>query len=157
MHHPTDRITHTTAFVTPVVEHWLEREIAQWVHPMKDRYDDPSHDERTLLPRSYILLLAGTRQYMNESQMRMTDAGTTQDNFILPAPPVGGLPICQDWLGVDGYTSSVLTTPRVYQQTMASVHSLLITIGFLPQNGVGKSITETGRYECGLSPQNGDS
>ena len=30
MHHPTDRITHTTAFVTPVVEHWLEREIGQW-------------------------------------------------------------------------------------------------------------------------------
>ena len=27
-----DRITHTTAFVTPVVEHWLEQEIAQWVH-----------------------------------------------------------------------------------------------------------------------------
>ena len=23
MHHPTYRITHTTAFVTPVVEHWL--------------------------------------------------------------------------------------------------------------------------------------
>ena len=37
MHHPTDRITHTTAFITPVVEHWLEREIAQWVHPMKDQ------------------------------------------------------------------------------------------------------------------------
>ena len=36
-----DRIAHTTAFVTPVVEHWLEREIAQWVHPMKDRSDDP--------------------------------------------------------------------------------------------------------------------
>ena len=51
MHHPTDRIAHTTAFVTPVVEHWLEREIAQWVHPMKDRSDDPSHHERTLLPR----------------------------------------------------------------------------------------------------------
>ena len=32
MHHPTERIAHTTAFVTPVVEHWLEREIAQWVH-----------------------------------------------------------------------------------------------------------------------------
>ena len=31
MHHPTERITHTTAFDTPVVEHWLEREIAQWV------------------------------------------------------------------------------------------------------------------------------
>ena len=27
MHHPTDRIAHTTAFVSPVVEHWLEREI----------------------------------------------------------------------------------------------------------------------------------
>ena len=25
MHHPTDRIAHTTAFVTPVVEHWLEQ------------------------------------------------------------------------------------------------------------------------------------
>ena len=29
MHHPTDRIAHTTAFVIPVVEPWLEREIAQ--------------------------------------------------------------------------------------------------------------------------------
>ena len=57
MHHPTDRIAHTTAFFTPVVEHWLEREIAQWVHPMKDRSDDPSHHERTFLPRSYISLL----------------------------------------------------------------------------------------------------
>ena len=27
MHHPTDVIAHTTAFGTPVVEHWLEREI----------------------------------------------------------------------------------------------------------------------------------
>ena len=27
MHHPIDRIAHTTAFVTAVVEHWLEREI----------------------------------------------------------------------------------------------------------------------------------
>ena len=32
MHHLTDRIAHTTAFVTLVVGHWLEREIAQWVH-----------------------------------------------------------------------------------------------------------------------------
>ena len=24
MHHPIDRIAHTTAFVTPVVEHWLD-------------------------------------------------------------------------------------------------------------------------------------
>ena len=56
MHHPTGRITHTTAFDTRNVEHWLEQEIAQWVHPMKDRSDDPSHHERTLLPLSYISL-----------------------------------------------------------------------------------------------------
>ena len=30
----------------------------------------------------------------------MTDAGTTQDNFILPAPPVRGLSISQDWLDI---------------------------------------------------------
>ena len=51
---------HTTAFGTPVVEHWLEREIAQWVHPIKDRSDDPSHHERTLylsaMSRSLYLL-----------------------------------------------------------------------------------------------------
>ena len=47
MNHPTDRITHTTAFVS------------QWVHPMKDRSDDPSLHERTLLPRSYISLIHG--------------------------------------------------------------------------------------------------
>ena len=32
MHHSTDRIAHTMAFVAPVVEHWLEQEITQWVH-----------------------------------------------------------------------------------------------------------------------------
>ena len=26
------RIVYTMAFVTPVMEHWLEQEIAQWVH-----------------------------------------------------------------------------------------------------------------------------
>ena len=43
------------AFVKLVMEHWLEQEIAQRVHPMKDRSDDPSHHVQTLLPRSYIL------------------------------------------------------------------------------------------------------
>ena len=32
MHNLTDKIAHTTAFVIPVVELWLKREIAQWVH-----------------------------------------------------------------------------------------------------------------------------
>ena len=48
MHHPTDRIAHITAFVTPVLKHWLEREIAQWI--------DPTTHERMLLPWSYISL-----------------------------------------------------------------------------------------------------
>ena len=56
MHRLSDKIAHITAFVTPVVEHWVEREIAQLVLPMKYRSDDPSHYERTLLPRSYISL-----------------------------------------------------------------------------------------------------
>ena len=30
MHHPTDRIAHTTTFVKPIVEHWLEQEIANF-------------------------------------------------------------------------------------------------------------------------------
>ena len=45
MHHPTDRIAHTTAFVNPVVEHWVEREIAQWVQ----RHIEPGADA---LPRN---------------------------------------------------------------------------------------------------------
>ena len=61
MHHPTDRIAHTMAFVTPVVEHWLEREIAQWVHPMKDRSNDPSHHERTL----YLWATSRSSSYRN--------------------------------------------------------------------------------------------
>ena len=43
--YPIDRITHTMVFVTPIVEHWLEREIGIWVH-----------HEGSLLPWSYILL-----------------------------------------------------------------------------------------------------
>ena len=55
MHNPTDRIAHTMAFVVLVVEHWLEQEIAQ-ISTMKDRSDDLSHHERSLLPWSYISL-----------------------------------------------------------------------------------------------------
>ena len=58
MHHPTDRIAHTTAFVTPVVEHWLEREIAKWVHHMKDRSDDPSHHDTTTITTTTSIIIA---------------------------------------------------------------------------------------------------
>ena len=52
--------SHRQAFVIPVMEHWLEREIAQWVHPMKDRSHDPSHHERTLwaTSRSYSYMVS---------------------------------------------------------------------------------------------------
>ena len=48
----------------------------------------------TVLTLMWMIL----RQDVRMRQMSNTDAGTTQDNFILPAPPVGGLPISQDWL-----------------------------------------------------------
>ena len=70
MHNPTDRITHTTAFVKPVVEHWLEREIAQWVHPMNDRSDDPSHHERTLRWMMY-LATAKRALYVRQTSLLM--------------------------------------------------------------------------------------
>ena len=43
-----DTVAHTTAFDTPVMEHWLEREIAQWV-PYE--LSIPSHHEWTLYHR----------------------------------------------------------------------------------------------------------
>ena len=33
MHHHVDRLAHTTAFVTTVGYHWLERNMDQWIHP----------------------------------------------------------------------------------------------------------------------------
>ena len=42
MHHPTNMIAHTMAFVTPVVKHWLVKKIAQWVHQDGSTHD-PSH------------------------------------------------------------------------------------------------------------------
>ena len=41
---------------------WLKREIAQWVHPTKDRSDDPSHHELTALTTElHLAPLAETR------------------------------------------------------------------------------------------------
>ena len=55
MHHPTDRITHTMAFVTPVVEHWLEREIAQWVHHEGSIRQADAHVEMLVFKKNIIL------------------------------------------------------------------------------------------------------
>ena len=66
MHHPTDRITHNTAFVTPVVEHWLERKIAQWVR-------EPLYID---LPNSFLyvdtLLNTFSVRHKQTVQQRMT-------------------------------------------------------------------------------------
>ena len=44
-------IAHTTSFLTPIVEQRLEQEIAQWVCPMRDWSDYPSHHEQRLYLR----------------------------------------------------------------------------------------------------------
>ena len=61
-------IAHTTAFVTPVEEHWLEREIAQCVHHMKDRSDDPSH----MSERSYNGAIRNLRCILFEKKKKLT-------------------------------------------------------------------------------------
>ena len=66
---------------------------------LESDYTPPKCGELT----EYILAVLTLRwviflQYIWMGQMCMTDAGTTQDNFILPEPCVGGLPIFQDRL-----------------------------------------------------------
>ena len=56
---PTDRITHTTAFVTPVVEYWLKREISQWIHhegPIAPWAKEHSYDEATSRSCMYVCM-----------------------------------------------------------------------------------------------------
>ena len=55
IHHSTNRIAHTVASVTPIVEHWQEREIAQWSHHEGSirRLIAPWADT---IPQSYIFL-----------------------------------------------------------------------------------------------------
>ena len=48
--------TYTTAFVTPVMEHWLEKEIAQLVHH-KGSIQQPIAPWVDTVPRSYISLI----------------------------------------------------------------------------------------------------
>ena len=51
MHHPTDRIIHTTAFVTPVMEHWLLFNDAHntfylWLYGIRHMIKDQKGSER---------------------------------------------------------------------------------------------------------------
>ena len=48
MHHPTDRIAHTMAFVIPAVEDWLEKNKFLNRSTIRKRSDDLSFHDRTL-------------------------------------------------------------------------------------------------------------
>ena len=41
-------------FVTPVVEHWLDREIEQWSN-MKDQCKETSHHKQMFLPQVKLI------------------------------------------------------------------------------------------------------
>ena len=58
MHFSIDRTVHTTAFDKPVVDHWLERKIAQTAagSTEKDRSDDRPLQRRARYRLSYIPL-----------------------------------------------------------------------------------------------------
>ena len=56
IHNPTDWIAHTIAFVTPVMGHWLEQQIAQWVQ-LEGLIPWPIALWADALPHNYILLL----------------------------------------------------------------------------------------------------
>ena len=56
MHHPTNRIIHTTSFVTPVMKHWLEREIAQCIN-YEGSIQWPIAQWVDALPWNYVLQL----------------------------------------------------------------------------------------------------
>ena len=78
-----------STLVTQVVEHWLEREIAQWVHPMKDRSNDPSHHERTLLTLSYNLLQERLR-------LRLGSGNRLTYSEIKTLPPIPHSPLLEE-------------------------------------------------------------
>ena len=54
MHHFIYRIAYTMAFVTPVVEYWLDREIAQWVH-QEGGYEIEIKHTCLLLVTTYVM------------------------------------------------------------------------------------------------------
>ena len=74
IYHPTDRITHITAFVTPVMEHWLEREIYQWVPFYKD------------IGQLFILLIKTIIIYITSVLVFLYGPTEQGDKFIRLAP-----------------------------------------------------------------------
>ena len=89
------------------MENWMEREIAQWVHPMKDRSDDWSHQERALLPRSYISLpsIEERKNKVNTLHFTVVKAHSDSEGWN-PLPPLYGLLFSISSKGVFLYASS---------------------------------------------------
>ena len=75
MHFSIDRTVHTTAFDKPVVDHWLERKIAQTAagSTEKDRSDDRPLQRRARYRLSYIPLF----------WMVMNDIRTHNSSFVI--------------------------------------------------------------------------
>ena len=72
MHFSIDRTVHTTAFDKPVVDHWLERKIAQTAagSTEKDRSDDRPLQRRARYRLSYIPLLVKRVRLKSPSRFR---------------------------------------------------------------------------------------
>ena len=99
MYHPIlQDNTYNGRFVIPVVEHWPEREIAQWVPPpptlMKDRSDDPSRHERTLFTTELYILAsqissttAKPKSYFVNIFQRLPSITSSAILFSSPPPP----------------------------------------------------------------------
>ena len=69
MNYPTDRIVHTTAFVTPVVEHWLKLEIALCVHHEGLIRRPITHHEQMLYQRAKSRSLGCCGGHRNPQQV----------------------------------------------------------------------------------------
>ena len=88
MCHPTDRITHTMAFTTPVVEHWLEWEITLWVHPMmthRTMSERSYHGARSRSPSLSVFVCVKKRKkevlYLSDSRHLKLDIVTLNKNL----------------------------------------------------------------------------
>ena len=56
---PQDRIAHTTAFVTPVMEHWLEREIVLTTHHTMSKCSYHGATSRSSITMQQLQILLG--------------------------------------------------------------------------------------------------
>ena len=82
MHNPINRIAHTTAFVTPVVEHWLEREIAQWDGFKAARDGSLNQIWKQPTMKEYILITVIWRWTLGKGRKEMFYLTTHSTHFI---------------------------------------------------------------------------